>query len=66
MAIKVSAPIRIDFSGWADSPPFVDDYGGFILNAAINYRVSTSIRVELKFLQRKVFLNLVGWGALHH
>ena len=38
--IKISAPVRIDISGgWPDSDPYRKDYGGAVLNAAINQRV---------------------------
>lgn len=41
MAIKVTAPVRIDISGgWPDSDPYRKDNGGAVLNAAINQRVS--------------------------
>lgn len=38
---KASAPVRIDFSGGTtDISPFKDKYGGCVLNAAINKRIS--------------------------
>ncbi len=41
MAIKVTAPVRIDISaGWPDSDPYRKDFGGYVLNGAINFRVS--------------------------
>lgn len=44
MSLKVSAPVRIDISaGWSDAPPFVKDYGGAVLDGAINFRVSGSL-----------------------
>ena len=40
--IKVTAPVRIDISaGWSDAAPFQQDFGGAVLNAAINLRVSS-------------------------
>ncbi len=42
--IKVSAPVRIDISaGWSDSDPYRRDYGSYVLNAAINLRVSAKL-----------------------
>src|SRR3989344_7636043 len=42
--IKVTAPVRIDISaGWSDSEPFRSDFGGAVLNAAINLRVSGTL-----------------------
>jgi len=39
--IKVTAPVRIDISaGWSDADPFRSDFGGAVLNAAINLRVN--------------------------
>lgn len=43
--IKVTAPVRIDISaGWSDAAPFVNEFGGAVLNAAINHRVSATIK----------------------
>ncbi|MFH1290153.1 MAG: hypothetical protein ABIH92_01975 [Nanoarchaeota archaeon] len=43
--IKVTAPVRIDISaGWSDAVPFVDQFGGAVLNAAINLRVSATLK----------------------
>ncbi len=42
--IKVTAPTRIDISaGWSDADPFRHEFGGAILNGAINLRVSGSL-----------------------
>jgi len=39
--LKVTAPVRIDISaGWPDSDPYRKDFGGVVLNAAIDLRVS--------------------------
>lgn len=38
--IIITAPVRIDISGgWPDSDPYRKDFGGAVLNAAINLRV---------------------------
>ena len=45
MAIKVSAPVRIDISGgWPDSDPYRKDFGGAVLNIAISPRVSAEFQ----------------------
>lgn len=45
MVIKVTAPVRIDISaGWPDSDPFRKEFGGAVLNAAINLRVSAEFQ----------------------
>jgi len=42
--IKVTAPVRIDISaGWSDADPFRNQFGGAVLNAAINLRVSGTL-----------------------
>ena len=49
MAIKITAPVRIDISGgWPDSDPYRKDFGGIVLNAAINMRVSAYFDGYLK------------------
>ncbi|MDD5699651.1 MAG: hypothetical protein PHH00_00450 [Candidatus Nanoarchaeia archaeon] len=41
---RVTAPVRIDISGgWPDSDPYRRDFGGAVLNAAINHRVSAQL-----------------------
>jgi len=43
--IKVTAPVRIDISaGWSDADPFRHEFGGAVLNAAIDLRVAVSIK----------------------
>ncbi|MFH1802552.1 MAG: hypothetical protein ABH864_03800 [archaeon] len=43
--IKVTCPVRIDISaGWSDAAPFVNEFGGAVLNAAINHRVSATLK----------------------
>ncbi len=38
---KVTAPVRIDISaGWSDADPFRREFGGAVLNAALDMRVS--------------------------
>ncbi len=48
--IKVTAPTRIDISaGWSDADPFRSSFGGAVLNAAINLRVTATL-VEGKLI----------------
>lgn len=48
MGVRVTAPVRIDISGgWPDSDPYRADFGGFVLNAAINLRVSACLNRDL-------------------
>ena len=42
--ILVTAPVRIDISGgWPDSDPYRNDFGGVVINGAINLRVSGTL-----------------------
>ena len=42
--MKITAPVRIDISGgWPDSDPYRKEFGGVVLNAAIDLRVSAMI-----------------------
>lgn len=44
MVTKITAPVRIDISGgWPDSDPYRADFGGTVLNAAINLYVSAHL-----------------------
>ena len=48
MTARVTAPVRIDISsGWPDSDPYRSDFGGIVLNAAINLRVSACLNKDL-------------------
>jgi D-glycero-alpha-D-manno-heptose-7-phosphate kinase len=43
--IQVTAPVRIDISaGWSDAAPFVNEFGGAVLNAAIDWRVKGTLK----------------------
>ncbi len=43
--VKITAPVRIDLSaGWTDADPFREKYGGWVLNGAINLRVSAELK----------------------
>jgi D-glycero-alpha-D-manno-heptose-7-phosphate kinase len=55
MGLRVTAPVRIDISaGWPDSDPYRRDYGGAVLNAAINQRVSAHFDGNLTISPDKV------------
>lgn len=42
--IQITAPVRIDISaGWSDADPFRSEFGGAVLNAAINWRVKATL-----------------------
>src|SRR5208283_4502723 len=43
----VRAPVRIDFAGgWTDVPPYSDEEGGTVVNAAINKYVEGKIIID--------------------
>ncbi len=43
--VRVTAPVRIDISaGWSDADPFRREFGGAVLNAAIDLRVSATLK----------------------
>ena len=47
--ITVSAPARIDLGGgWSDTPPFCFDWGGTVLNCAVEIDGSYPIRTEIR------------------
>ncbi|MBO5647240.1 MAG: hypothetical protein J6S30_00525 [Kiritimatiellae bacterium] len=49
MAVKVSAPVRIDFAGgWSDTPPICNLEGGAVLNAAVLLDGERPIEVVVK------------------
>jgi len=53
----VRAPARIDLAGgWSDTPPFSVEYGGTVLNAAIQLRGRLPIQVECEVLDRPVLV----------
>ena len=44
-----SAPLRVDLAGgWTDVPPYPTDFGGEVVNFAINHRVSVKKRKEVE------------------
>jgi fucokinase len=47
--VEVQAPARIDFGGgWSDTPPFCLDWGGTVLNAAIEIEGALPIRASAR------------------
>ncbi len=67
MKIKVTAPVRVDISaGWPDSDPYRKDFGGAVLNAAIDMRVRAEFDNFLKtdYWQAKSYNGLGASGAI--
>ncbi|MEO2120359.1 MAG: hypothetical protein ABGX44_00950, partial [Candidatus Poseidoniia archaeon] len=45
--IRTKAPVRIDLAGgWTDCAPFTTDYGGEVVNVAINHYITASYQVD--------------------
>ena len=54
--VSVCAPPRIDIGGgWSDTPPFCLDWGGTVLNVALELAGKYPIRARLKRLDEPVF-----------
>lgn len=52
--VKVSLPVRVNWGGgWTDTPPYCNEKGGVVLNAAILLNGQEPIEVELKKLPEK-------------
>ena len=52
--VKVSLPVRVNWGGgWTDTPPYCNEKGGVVLNAAILLNGQEPIEVELRKLPEK-------------
>lgn len=52
---EVRLPVRVNFGGgWSDTPPYCNENGGTVLNAAIKLKGNLPIAVRLKKLDKKV------------
>lgn len=50
-SIKVQLPVRVNWGGgWTDTPPYCNECGGVVLNAAISLRGVLPIQVEIRRL----------------
>jgi fucokinase len=63
--VKVSAPPRIDLGGgWSDTPPFCLDWGGTVLNCALEINGAYPIETEIRRIDERVIrCNSDGNGA---
>ncbi len=62
--VRVEAPPRIDFGGgWSDTPPFCFDWGGTVLNAALELNGEYPIRTVIRVLNEPV-VRCVADGAV--
>lgn len=47
--VKVNLPVRVNWGGgWSDTPPYCNEHGGTVLNAAIRLRGCEPIEVEIR------------------
>lgn len=59
--VQVSAPPRIDLGGgWSDTPPFCFDWGGTVLNCAIEINGTYPIETEIRRIDEPVIRCIAG------
>jgi fucokinase len=59
--IRVSAPARIDLGGgWSDTPPFCFDWGGTVLNCAIEIGGDFPIETEIRRIHEPLIRCIIG------
>ena len=47
--VKVTLPVRVNWGGgWTDTPPYCNEHGGVVLNAAIRLKGQDPIEVEIR------------------
>lgn len=63
--VKVNLPVRVNWGGgWTDTPPYCNEHGGVVLNAAITLRGQDPIEVEIKRIpELQVEFGSVDTGA---
>ena len=53
--VIVELPVRVNFGGgWSDTPPYCNEHGGTVLNAAISLNGMLPIVVEVKRIEKPV------------
>lgn len=59
--VRVSAPARIDLGGgWSDTPPFCFDWGGTVLNCAIEVDGDFPIATEIRRIDEPLIRCIIG------
>ena len=63
--VTVELPVRVNFGGgWSDTPPYCNEHGGTVLNAAISLNGTLPIVVEVKRIEKSaVILASTDLGA---
>lgn len=64
--VRVSAPPRVDLGGgWSDTPPFCFDWGGTVLNCALEINGTYPIETEIRRIDENVIRCFAdGQGAM--
>lgn len=53
--VEVRLPVRVNFGGgWSDTPPYCNEHGGTVLNAAIALKGQLPVVVTVKKIDKKV------------
>ena len=53
--VFIELPVRVNFGGgWSDTPPYCNEHGGTVLNAAISLNGTLPIVVEVKRIEKPV------------
>ena len=53
--VTIELPVRVNFGGgWSDTPPYCNEHGGTVLNAAISLNGTLPIVVEVKRINKPV------------
>ncbi len=53
--VTIELPVRVNFGGgWSDTPPYCNEHGGTVLNAAISLNGNLPIVVEIKRISKPV------------
>ncbi|MDO4308157.1 MAG: L-fucokinase [Eubacteriales bacterium] len=63
--VKVTLPVRVNWGGgWTDTPPYCNEHGGVVLNAAIRLKGTEPIEVEIKRIpELRIEFGSVDTGA---
>lgn len=63
--VKVNLPVRVNWGGgWTDTPPYCNEHGGVVLNAAVTLKGKEPIKVEIRRIPRlQVEFGSVDTGA---
>jgi fucokinase len=62
--VSVAAPPRIDLGGgWSDTPPFCIDWGGTVLNIAVELNGGCPIRTEIRRIEEPQIRCQAGQGT---